>query len=360
MYGPYGKILALIILWAIAFVLIVFLTLRNNIIKKVIVLLTIALFSFVVGYSDLLVDYNPYKDAYNSYSIGAIQTMLSSGFVALFSNEYEPLYLLAMLVFKRIGADFSFFLFFQTFIIQFVVLFVILPKKYDLYKSYLLFYLFCMFVPMGYRQFFADLLFLSTYFFSNIIFIGILCLIGSLYHFSNFVGFSRIVNTRVSPKNPFKVFIIVVILALVFRFGLAFVLENIGPENRLLFKLKYYLEYSQKWYDYHDAIHQIIHLLIATVLPISVIFVFFIYKSKLFGERRIYNSVFFAILIYIISIIIFRSYTLSYRLFLTLSLPMCLIGRESSKKQLFVLSTILIVSNVFNSIYYVFTYLVWG
>ena len=248
--------------------------------KRVLFFMTIV-FTLFLGYRDIGLDLEPYRDIFNNQGILSINEIIKNG---LFQSRLEPFFEMLISIIKKFNFGFSVFLFVSG-AIPMLIVYNTIKKTEEQYliTTFLLFIL--MFFFRGpvdiIRQFFAAAIYLSAVLSlskGNKKKYWIKGLSSILFHYSNIIIiFVKPLLKIIWNKKKMHLYLVITIVFGLFSKMILSQFDNVNllnTDNAILWKVGYYLTYYDSvGYQYIGIPHRVLRG-ITTYFPL--IFSFFI------------------------------------------------------------------------------------
>lgn len=249
--------------------------------KKRMLLFLSILISVICSIRVIGLDLEPYRRIFQENGIITLDLYFLKN---MFSNRLEPFFAILISLIKQVGLDFKSFLFISAVIPMFVVTSLIIKKEKDIpIITFLFFLLLWLFRgPVDtIRHFFAAVVYLSAIYSLSEgakVKFYLKSLFSILLHYSNVaVIFAR---PFLKIKWSLMGYLITIVTVSLFAFlGKPLIIEYFSTTTftkPIMWKLQYYLIYSQERYVYLNNVHEIMRLLMTysiIVFNISVIIV---------------------------------------------------------------------------------------
>lgn len=360
------KIFDMLMIW---FVFIFFLFISNyehnlsNKLKKKIIFLGILVITFFMANRSLGLDLVNYQKIYENFSIEKIENIVNIR--GIFNNHFEPLYNLEMFLAKRMDFSFETFMLVHLLFPQILLYTYIVRNRKNMLTTYTIYLLLNLFKMDIARQFSSNLLYLLALYSKNLVKYIVLCLISGLMHFSNLL--TLFMKPFFNLKWSRKTFVYILIITGICGSILYHTIIGLEEINVITFKLKYYLEYNQKHYNYVNQLHKTVYYLQMFYLPLAAALFLFqnddksrntsVYKKEIINSQKI------AIVIFTVVLFLFNAPSMASRLFDTYSIGFFLILSVYCERKKFAKYFVygnLIIYNLIVSSYYLGTYIKWG
>lgn len=335
----------------------------SNKFKKKIVFFGMLVTTFFMANRSLGLDLLTYHKIYENFSIERIEDVVNIR--GIFNNHFEPLYNLEMFLAKKMEISFETFMLVHLLLPQILLYAYIIRNRKNMLTTYTIFLLLNLFKMDIARQFSSNLIYLLALYSKNIVKYIVLCLISGFMHFSNLM--TLFMKPILSLKWSRKTFIYILIIASICGSITYHIIIGLEATNVIIFKLKFYLEYNLKLYNYVNWLHKTSYYLQMFYLPLCATIFIFQYDNKLRNtmvyKKEIVNSQKIAIVLFTIILFVFKAPSMASRLFDTYSIGFFLILSAYCEKKRFANYYVfgnLIIYNLIVSWYYFGTYIRWG